>query len=64
MARKRVSRKKREGNRRVGDKIRVLEREGEKPDQAIATAMSMERAGRLRKGGRYVHKRKGRRSSR
>lgn len=59
-----MARKKKEKNRRVGDKIRVLEREGEKPDQAIATSLSMERAGRLRKGGRYVHKRKGRRSSR
>ena len=46
--------KKKEKSRRVGDKIRVLEREGEKPKRAIATALNMEREGRLKKGGRYV----------
>ena len=65
MARK----KKREKNRKVGDKIRVLRHEGVPEKQAVAESLSMERAGRLRKGGRYVHvsrskKRKGRRSSR
>lgn len=47
--------KKREHQRRVGDKIRVLRREGTPEKQSVATALSMERAGRLRKGGRYVH---------
>lgn len=61
-----MARKKKEGSRRVGDKIRVLRHEGEPEDQAVATALSMERAGRLRKGGRYVHvsKRSKRRHSR
>ena len=50
-------------NRRVGDKIRVLEKEGEKPSQAIATSLNMEREGRLKKGGRYVRaSKRGRRS--
>ena len=61
--------KRKDKNRRVGDKIRTLEREGDKPKQAVATALNMERAGRLKPGGRYVHvskrsKRRGRKSSR
>ena len=51
MARK----KKREKGKRVGDKIRVLRHEGVPEKQAVAESLSMERAGRLRKGGRYVH---------
>lgn len=43
------------GRRRVGDKIRVLRREGEPEKQAVATALNMERSGRLREGGRYIH---------
>ena len=42
---------------RVGDKIKVLRHEGVMRDRAIAMALSMERAGRLRKGGRYVRAR-------
>ena len=68
MARK----KKREKNKRIGDKVRVLRHEGKSEEAALGEAYGMERAGRLRKGGRYVHvsrssrakKRKGRRSSR
>ena len=59
-----MSKSKKDKNRRVGDKIRVLEREGEKPSQAIATSLSMERAGRLKKGGRYERvSKRGRRES-
>lgn len=42
--------------KRVSDKIRVLRHEGEEPKQAVATAINMERAHRLRKGGRYIRK--------
>jgi len=53
-----MSKPKKESNRRVGDKIRTLEREGTPKRQAIAESLNMERAGRLRKGGRYVRKNK------
>lgn len=59
-----TTKRKKASRKRVGEKIRVLEHEGTKHSQAIATALSMERAGRLRKGGRYVHKRKGRKTTR
>ena len=55
--------KKREQQKRVGDKIRTLRREKVPEKQAVAESLSMERAGRLRKGGRYVHKRTSRRKS-
>ncbi len=55
--------KKREQQKRVGDKIRTLRREKVPEKQAVAESLSMERGGRLRKGGRYVHKRKSRRKS-
>lgn len=44
----------------VGEKIRVLRKENVPEKQAVAEALSMERAGRLRKGGKYVrvHKRR------
>jgi hypothetical protein len=42
----------------VGDKISVLRKEGTPQKQAVAMALSMKRAGRLRPGGVYVHKRK------
>ena len=64
MARKRVSRKKREKNTRVSEKIEVLRREGKTAEQAAGEAYSMERSGRLRRHGRYIHKRRGRRSGR
>lgn len=56
--------KRKASRKRVGEKIRVLEHEGTKHSQAIATALSMERSGRLRRGGRYIHKRKGRKATR
>lgn len=60
-----TTKRKKESHKRVGSKISLLEREGEKPSKAIATALSMERAGRLRKGGKYVRaKRKGRKATR
>ena len=61
MARKRVSRQKREKNKRVSEKIEVLRREGKSPEQAEGEAFGMERSGRLRRGGKYIHKRRGRR---
>jgi hypothetical protein len=51
-----------EAQRRVSEKIGVLVKSGEVPNtpqgrkQAAAVAYSMEREGRLRSGGRYVHK--------
>lgn len=61
MARKRVSRKKREKNQRVSEKIEVLRREGKTGEQAAGEAFGMERSGRLRRHGKYIHKRRGRR---
>lgn len=61
MSRKRVSRKKRAKNDKVSDKISVLRHEGVPEKQAVAESLSMERSGRLRKGGKYIHKRRGRR---
>lgn len=57
-------RKKRESQSRVSDKISVLRHEGTPERQAVATALSMERSGRLKSGGRYIHKRRGRRNRR
>jgi hypothetical protein len=51
-------RSKKKKNKRVGEKISLLRHEGEPQDKAVATALSMERSGRLRSGGRYIHKRK------
>ena len=54
----------REAQKRVSEKIEVLRRGGEDPRQAAATAYSMERAGRLRRHGEYVHVRaRGKRKS-
>ena len=61
MARKRVSRKKRQKNLRVSEKIEVLRREGKTGEEAAGEAYGMERSGRLRRHGKYVHKRGGRR---
>ena len=55
---------KRKKHTKVGDKIRVLRSEGVPEKQAVAESLSMERSGRLRKGGKYVHKRRGRRKGR
>jgi len=46
---------------KVSDKISILRHEGDRPDVAVAKSLSMQRAGRLRKGGRYVHVRGGKR---
>lgn len=43
------------GEKLVGEKISVLRREGVPQRQAVAEALSMQRAGRLRPGGVYVH---------
>lgn len=61
MARKRVSPKKRQKNKRISEKIEVLRREGKTGEQAEGAAYGMERSGRLRRGGKYIHKRRGRR---
>lgn len=52
----------RKARSRVSDKIRVLRHENVPRDQAIAMSLSMERAGRLRPGGKYVRAKKKRRS--
>jgi len=57
--RKRVSPAKRRMNRLVSDKIPVLLKEGMPKRQAIATSISMAKAGRLRPGGIYVPASKG-----
>jgi len=48
----------------VSQKISVLRHEDVPEKQAVAMAMNMGREGRLREGGKYVHKHKGRRSKR
>lgn len=50
--------------KRVSDKIRVLRGEGVPEKQAVAESLSMERAHRLRSGGRYIRKGRGRKSTR
>jgi hypothetical protein len=64
VARKRVSPRKRQKNLRVSEKIEKLRLEGMSPEQAQGAAYGMERSGRLRTGGVYVHKRRGRSSKR
>jgi hypothetical protein len=49
---------------RISDKIALLRREGKTAEQAAGEAYAMERSGRLRKGGKYVRKRKGKRHAR
>jgi hypothetical protein len=51
---------RRKSNALVSDKIRVLRKENVPERQAIATALSMRRAGRLRPGGVYVPAKKSR----
>ena len=64
-ARSRQKTKMRGGARqRVSDKISVLRHENVPRDQAIAMSLSMERAGRLRPGGKYVRAKKKRSRSR
>ncbi len=58
MSRRRVSKKKHEKNSRISDKIALLRREGKSEEEAAGEAYSMERSGRLRSGGRYIHKRR------
>ncbi len=53
-----------EKQKRISEKIRKLRHEGEPEEKSIAMAMSMERSGRLRRHGKYVHKGKKRRSGR
>ena len=43
---------------RVGKKISILMHEGKKQDEAVATALSMERAHRLTDAGGYIHAKK------
>jgi hypothetical protein len=66
MPRKRVSKKKREKNTRISEKIELLRREGKTGEQAAGEAYGMEREHRLGRHGAYhrVGKRHGRRSSR
>jgi hypothetical protein len=60
-----VARKKKQKRDKVSSKISLLRHEGVPQDQAVATALSMKRAGRLGPSGAYRHvKRKARRSKR
>lgn len=43
-------------NKLVSDKIKVLKSEGKGQAQSVAMAINMNKAGRLRPGGRYVRK--------
>lgn len=63
---RRVSKAKREKNRRVSEKISVLVREGKNQRQAEAMALSMERSHRLGRHGVYhrVGKRRTKRKAR
>jgi hypothetical protein len=58
---KHVSKKKRQKNLRVSEKIEVLRREGKSEEQAAGEAYGMERSHRLRRHGVYKHVRKSRR---
>lgn len=60
MARKK-KKKGSERSKRVSQKIHVLRHEGIPEREAVGEAMGMERSGRLRRHGKYVHKRHGRR---
>lgn len=55
---KRVSRSKREKNARISEKIKILRDEGKDQRAAVGEAEGMERSGRLRRRGKYVHKRR------
>jgi hypothetical protein len=50
--------KRKKGRTAVGKKISKLMHEGESQPQAVATALSMQRAGRLTPGGGYIRKKK------
>lgn len=49
-----MSKRDAESQKRVSEKIAVLIREGTDRKQAAAIAFSMERAGRLRRKGKYT----------
>ena len=53
-----------EKQKHVSEKIRFLRDEGVPQKQAVGEALGMERSGRLRRHGKYVHKRKSRKSGR
>jgi hypothetical protein len=50
--------KSKKASERVSKKIGILRGEGVKEDQAVATALSMERKHRLTKEGGYIRKKK------
>lgn len=45
-------------SKRISAKIGILRREGKTAEQAAGAAYGMERAGRLKEGGEYVHVKK------
>jgi hypothetical protein len=45
-----------ERSKRISEKIALLRREGKDAKQAAGEAYGMEREGRLRRHGKYVHK--------
>jgi hypothetical protein len=61
-----MSKKKKAKQKRIGEKIALLRREGKGEKEAAGEAYGMERSGRLRGGGKYIHKKskRGRRKSR
>lgn len=61
---KRVSKKKRAKNMRISEKIDLLRREGKTGEEAAGAAYGMERSGRLKRHGAYIHKRRSKRSGR
>ena len=58
-------RKKKSGrNTRIGDKISLLRHEGKSEKAAVGEAEGMERSGRLKRHGKYMHKRSRRKGHR
>ena len=53
-----------EKNKRISEKIELLRHEGKGEKEAVGEAFGMEKSGRLRRHGKYIHKRKSRKSRR
>ncbi len=50
-----------EDQKKISEKVRLLRHEGKSEQEALGEAYGMLRSGRLRRHGKYVHKRKSRR---
>ena len=53
-----------ESGKRISEKIKYLRDEGVPEKQAVGEAEGMEHSGRLKRHGKYMHKRHGKRKSR